>query len=287
MKTVKRKVLHKVFGEGTIVSHKEDTITVEFADYATKFSFTQAFEKGHLTTDDEELTDFAQYMIAEKNNGKNYEGVKSKIQPIVFCNISWMTDYLGKTEEDIPVHGGSYIDKHKDCNESFNFLPITDMDDENIVTLLGSYETKSTNGTTSNQTHIEKIIGCNVSSKCENVDGVTVVWCATAPEGGSYIVGWYKDATVYRRYRSLELVTDDYEWERWYNIICEYKNAVLLPVKERLTEKWEMKRTNHRNDTKIGFGQSNIWYAESPAGREFAKKILDQINSYNGKNELF
>ena len=73
----------------------------------------------------------------------------------------------------------------------------------------------------------------------DHVDGVLAIWVATNPEEtGSYIVGWYANATVYRNWqapppdpdRHIENVNEDIGY--YVTVLAE--NAVLLPSDERL-----------------------------------------------------
>ncbi len=290
MNIAKKEVFHKKHKNGKITEYADNTITVAFAEHTAKFKFPDAFAQGFLTSDDNELKTFIEEAISEKAEEKKSRMRAERQNAIVFCNISWMDDYLGETENDIPVNGGEHVRKYKTCNESLNFQPIfvsfADEKEEKTM-LLGSYETKSTNGITSNQTHIEKINGCKSLIYNEQASGVTVVWCATAPEGGSYVVGWYKDATVYRHYQQMLMEENDgTEWERWYNVSCDYENAVLLPVTERKNARWHIPRSSNVKYESFGFGQSNIWYAEGESAQKFADNIMNNIESYCGENNM-
>ena len=288
MNAVKKSVFHKTYGNGIITEHNGDVITVDFSGVEKKFLLPDSFERTFLSTNDEELSVLIEKLISEKLYKKNQKINIKKSNPILFCNISWMDSYLGETDEDIPQNGGSYVAKNKSCNESLNFLPIIATNDNETtekLILLGSFETKSTNGETSNQTHIERINGCKSLNHSNHADGVTVVWCATAPSGGTYVVGWYKDATVYRYYQQMPIDEDDgYSWDRWYNVSCDLEKAVLLPKKERFNEKWCVPRHNQKNPVTFGFGQANLWYADGKDAKEFAEKMINNIESYCGEN---
>ena len=105
------------------------------------------------------------------------------------------------------------------------------MDDSGSVTggdyCLGFVETKSTNASKSNQLHVEKILGFGDRFKTEPcVTGVTVVWCATSDLNETQVVGWYKNATVFREYQTFE---DEHGKERFYNILSLSSDCTLLP----------------------------------------------------------
>lgn len=65
-------------------------------------------------------------------------------------------------------------------------------------------ETKSTSGSKANELHIEKINGCELLKNEEFAEDVLVVWCATTDLNETSIVGWYKNATVYRYYEEFK-----------------------------------------------------------------------------------
>lgn len=41
---------------------------------------------------------------------------------ILFCNIAWMNECKGITEEDEPQGGGAYVREHADAHEKYNFV---------------------------------------------------------------------------------------------------------------------------------------------------------------------
>ena len=134
------------------------------------------------------------------------------------------------------------------------------------------------------QLHIEKINGCQLSKNEESVDGVTVVWCAK-PDNiyGRRVVGWYKDATVYRC-PQYELRN---EREQEFNFIAKKENCVLLPEKERLSSKWIVPSSGH-NGYDFGFGRSNLWYAQGTENNSRLKRYIERLSAkigkYNGEN---
>ena len=204
---------------------------------------------------------------------------------ILFCNIAWMKYYQGTSDDDIPINGGSYVDKYHKANESLNFMPFN-LDEDVIV--LGSFETKATNGKTVNQVHIEKIRGCAALSKEDYVDSILVIWCATTPAGGeSRVVGWYKNATVCRWYESIPIYDEDGACkERVYNITASASDAVLLPENKRNQHIWIAPRNNSKRGTPYGFFRSNVWYGLEDKAQEFIKRLVDNINRYTGENAM-
>lgn len=206
------------------------------------------------------------------------------MKPIIFCNIAYMKYYKGIIKGiDEPVNGGAYVKKNNDAHEAYNFDCFRGEGDETdfcigFVMLAQSLKNKTS------QLHIEKINGCQLSKNEESVDGVTVVWCAK-PDNiyGRRVVGWYKDATVYRcpQYEFRN------ELEQEFNFIAKKENCVLLPEKERLSSKWIVPSSGH-NGYDFGFGRSNLWYAQGTENNSRLKRYIERLSAkiekYNGEN---
>lgn len=206
------------------------------------------------------------------------------MKPIIFCNIAYMKYYKGIIKGiDEPVNGGAYVKKNNDAHEAYNFDCFRGEGDETdfcigFVMLAQSLKNKTS------QLHIEKINGCQLSKNEESVDGVTIVWCAK-PDNiyGRRVVGWYKDATVYRcpQYEFRN------ELEQEFNFIAKKENCVLLPEKERLSSKWIVPSSGH-NGYDFGFGRSNLWYAQGTENNSRLKRYIERLSAkigkYNGEN---
>ena len=193
---------------------------------------------------------------------------------VLFCNIAYMKYYNGTVKGDVPVNGGEYVRKNNDANEKYNFY------EEDDGYIYGFVETKYADGFEKGkrpyQIHIERIDSDYIDK--EYVEDVVVIFCAksnhTKP---SVIVGWYKDAIVYRR-------RDKYNSHE-YNIKVKRENALLLDEQDR---NYEIPRSKESNDY-IGFGQSNIWYADDGEAslkfRDDALKYIDDYKKYT-KSEI-
>lgn len=205
---------------------------------------------------------------------------------VLFCNIAWMKYYKGTWDGDIPVNGGSYVNKNQYANEDLNFLAIPD--DNDVFVCYGSVETKSTTGTKVNELHIEKIEGCQALDREPYVDDVLVVFCAKPdrPDTWTCVVGWYKHARVYRNYQPVTLRTDEGEFERLYNIEALSENVVLLPSSLRVRRTlWWAPRAKQQG---YGFGQANVWFPTNTEGyeRTYLERLLRQIEEYSGENRI-
>lgn len=203
---------------------------------------------------------------------EEYMEVDYNVQPIkrvLFCNIAYMK-YYDNRFLDIPENGGAYVSQHNDAFEKYNFQECSD------GYYRGFVETKHHKGyeqgnltNTFNQIHIERI---DPEYKNKDViDNVLVVFCAKPNGGKTIIVGWYKNAKVYR-YRPT------YE-ERIYNLEAKISDCTLLNVVDR---EYPIPRANGEN---FGFGQSNVLFTDVDKAKDLVSKVLDYING-NGYESI-
>lgn len=168
---------------------------------------------------------------------------------ILFCRTGWNKKYNGDLTNDPLINGGSY-NKEKVGYEAYNFKKFAGKY-YGFIEPMGSI-------------HLEKI--SSEAKKSDYLNGVLVIWFATKPKtGGQYIVGWYKNATVYRQ--KLNIPNTEIFKERLekglnlYNI--ESDNAFLLDE-------------SMRNFKIKGAGQNPLWY-QSEAIREDVLKYIKDI----------
>lgn len=184
------------------------------------------------------------------------------MQKILFTNIGWMKRYRGHSNSDKIKGGGSYNpdDKH----EAFNFQ---DADGH----CYGYVQP-----TKWSEIKIERIDPSCLKSD-DYLDDVLVVWTATNPiEGGTFIIGWYKHARVYRTFQYDAKLKERNGYD--YNIEARSSDCTLLIEKERTRQ--VPRATNALNR---GFmGQSNIWYADNETAEvtRFRQSVLDYIENY-------
>ena len=186
---------------------------------------------------------------------------------ILFCNIAWMKYYNGVNEEDQPVNGGAWVWENHDAVESLNFTPCND------DKYYGYVSTKS-NGNKINELHVEKLEGINKEDDLAN--NVLVIWVAKRNQySKNTIVGWYKNATVFRDYKDRN---EDYS----YNIIANIEDCVLLPLNKR----HKVVPRAGKDGYSYGMGQANVWFAQNDDEKckEYVKNMIDYINSYDGEN---
>ena len=174
---------------------------------------------------------------------------------VVFCNVGWMEHYQGLKHGDQIIGGGSYVNEEGRGNEICNFSPRRNF-------LYGYVQPPGA------QIDIDRI---GASPGDDSVSRVTVVWTATRPTGGTVVVGWYKDATVFREYQKF---TSAPAIQRQngidgYWIKAPLNKSKLLPVDERTLE--------IPRQVKGGMGQANVWYADNPESAFIVKRVLDLV----------
>lgn len=181
-------------------------------------------------------------------------------EKILFCNTGWMDFYKGLTNDTI-VGGGKYVDSMGWGGEMLNFKSF---DNSFYGYVQPKIDRKYNNPST---IKLEKL---GASETDESLSGVTVVWTATDPDnGGTYIIGWYKNATVYRHYQDPPRNSKrKYKNNSLgYFISAKNKDGKLLMKDERIVQVQRQKKN--------WMGQSNVWYADN--NPEFVKVVKDYI----------
>lgn len=197
-----------------------------------------------------------------------------KSNNMVFLNSGWMTSYDGIADDDIK-NGGAYIKEHGFGGEVYNFRN----DNGNVY---GYAQMRS------NKLNIDRVSNNKINN--DYIKNVTCVFVARHPEGGRKIVGWYENATLYRNFQMDEKLnrkdhTGLYNTEKnvtnvGYYAVAKYENSVLLLEDERLFA------PDIPSGVKGGFGQSQVWYADSDLGLKVQSDVLDFIKQYSYKNEV-
>lgn len=180
---------------------------------------------------------------------------------VLFCNIAYMQFYDNRIYDN-PVNGGAYVQKHNDAYEKFNFQECED------GYYRGFVETKHNKGyeegnktNTFNQIHIERIDPNYKNS--DYIDDVLVVFCAKPKNGSTVIVGWYKNAKVYRH-------RPDYNG-RIFNLEARVQDSTLLAEEDR---KFVFPRAKKGI---FGFGQSNVRYPNYEEHGDFIRDVIRYI----------
>ena len=152
---------------------------------------------------------------------------------ILVCRVAWMPYY--RSDEEPADGGGSYVDRGNLPHESLNFLPVDS-------TYYGYVQYRG------QKLGIERL---GAGRGDETVSGVLVVFCAEHPESNDFlVVGWYNDATAYRR-RIQRPGTDR-------RVSFTAFDATLVAESERC---FRIPRAREKPPSNIGgIGMSNIWY---------------------------
>jgi hypothetical protein len=169
--------------------------------------------------------------------------------PMIFCRIGWMNQYDGLSGGDGILNGGKFVKAHGYGHEIFNFR-------ESKGKVYG-YCQPSGGGVNSAASGIQ-IRRLGADRNATSLVGVTVVWVATHSNGGEYVVGWYKNATVFRNWQpapSGEMRRHNDEDFGFY-ISANSQDAKLLPILKRSLKLPKLQKGR--------FGQSNVWYALDP-----------------------
>ena len=141
------------------------------------------------------------------NNVLRKEAMKMK--PIIFARVADMMFYQGITENDIPQHGGSYVEKTGDAMEAYN---LDALNIDGIEKCLGFVQLMGGNGSKEQELHIENIVGCHNFKKDELINDVIVVWCSKANSSQNMrVVGFYIKAIAYRNTNKIEFIDCDEE----------------------------------------------------------------------------
>lgn len=170
---------------------------------------------------------------------------------LLFFNIGWMERFQGLQAGDAIVGGGSYVKDEGRGNEICNFAEVNGA-------LYGYVQPPGW------QIDIDRL---GAQPGDEEISGVTVAWTATRPTGGTAVIGWYRNATVYRSYQKFARPSKlhrkngvDGYWVR-----ATVANGNLLSVDERTCE--------IPRQVKGGMGQSNVWYADSPQSAAVVARV--------------
>ena len=175
-----------------------------------------------------------------------------------------MKYYDGVSEDDRTKKGRSYVNENESGGECFNFQDYNGK----------CYGFVRLNGEMNLETHFK-----GVRKSQDFINELLIVWVATNDTNETKIVGWYKNATIYRTEQHQPAFTDE-QYDLYYNIVADAKDCYLLLEEERTFQIQRAAQTGKGT----GMGRANVWYAES----SFAQTVLipeaiHYINNYNGK----
>lgn len=186
------------------------------------------------------------------------------MQPMLFFNTAWMDFYEG-INDNVKIHGGGYyVEKNGYGYEIYNFKKIKGK----------VYGYAKTNGR-------NNLLRIGADKDAESLSEVLLIFTAPHKDGGNFIVGWYKNATVYRDYQETTMKERKYcdEYIGYYAVAKE-EDVTLLSRDERVMLFEPIPKG------KGGMGQSNVWYANADNMKDFRKRVRDFIRNYDKKKKV-
>lgn len=192
----------------------------------------------------------------------NTSPIKHKV---VFCNVAYMKYYDSDIAEPAPKTGGSFVRDNGFGFERNNFHvyqePTSDFCKGFVET---GHSGELSSAATSHQLNISRIDP--KEEEGEKVEGVTVIFCATRPDFGCVIVGWYRNATAFK------CVQED-SFGNLYSFVADSSGCVLLDEKKRV---FKVPRSG-RDGSDFGFGRFNVWYADDDSSHEYVSRVMRYI----------
>lgn len=174
-----------------------------------------------------------------KGKKDGIDGARRAQPRIIYFNVGWMKRYEGPDPDDLTIGAHGYLEDHEHGAECHNFVAKEAM--------VRGYRPPGNQ----EQTNLTRL-GAKRSQ--ESLKGVLVVWMAREPgTGRTLVVGWYRDATVYRTARDGDI---DFNGERiHFTAEAQAQDAVLLPAAARTFE-----IRSSRVAPGEGFGQKPTWF---------------------------
>ena len=186
---------------------------------------------------------------------------KVRKKRIIVCRVAWMSTY--RSEDEDACGGGDHVKSGGIPYEALNFLPIDGVYYGYVAVPRGG--SRKAHGSVD-----IKRMGAQTADS--EIDGVSIVFCATEPDTSDFlVVGWYRSATVFRNgidrpgdqkrigcinFKSTEAV-----------LVEEHERSFLMP-----TDKDKPKEVFG------GIGMANIWYGlNEKSARRYKKSLEDYM----------
>jgi hypothetical protein len=170
---------------------------------------------------------------------------------IVFFRVGWMNHYQGIKNDKI-IGGGRYPRKVGEGGEIYNFRPV------------GKWYFGYVRPKTLNISRIGK------KFDKDTIKNVLVVWVAKRPGIGQVVVGWSKDATVFRKSRYINR-RHAFKFKKGntygYHVISHVDDTILLNPEQRIFPVIDF------------FGRSHVKYADFSFDRPMVKNVLEYIKT--------
>lgn len=194
---------------------------------------------------------------------------------LLFCNIGWMRNYHGVTETDQIIGGGKYVITNNTGGEIYNFQSFKG-------TCYGYVQPVTRSESVSDGSiNINRLGAKNTDDYIDNID---VVLIAFRPNFGTVVIGWYKNATVYREKQiNPHIIFKDIQNNQFgYRFKAKAKDTTLLDIDRRYLKVPRAGRKGIRG----GLGQSNVWFADNLESHDFLNKVIQLIDT-NSSPESF
>lgn len=194
-------------------------------------------------------------------------GTGRTLPRMLVTRVGWMTYYAGSLPGDEqPIGGGSYNEDNIG-HELYNFL---DLDGK-----LYGYAQPASKQETINLKRIDP------TSKGDELDHTLVIFVASNPDGGQFVVGWYRNAVVYRH--AQRDARRSYKGEVFVHYFeASTSQAVLLPLDER--------KAMPVPQGSGSIGQRNLFYVFEDSGvqrnLQWLEHLVDLVEAYDGENLL-
>lgn len=188
---------------------------------------------------------------------------------MLFLRIGWMRFYEGHSDDDKIHGGGAFVREHGYGHEMFNFLPFNARCYGYVRTTGGGADSAFVDGA---GIKLERIVP--EAKRDRELPGVLVVWVSSPREGGTFIVGWYRNATIYREHQAPPNGSNRiYKGEQFgYYVSADVNDVRRLEATAR-----NFPVPYHQ---KGGIGQSNVWYANEPEQHQALRlEVLRYVQS--------
>ena len=183
------------------------------------------------------------------------------IPQLIFFHIGWMKRYRGPDHDDGTIGPHKHLQDNRFGHECFNFRP----------------QGGKCYGYVPRGIDISKNLGA--SRNAEFIDDIVCVWLAKDPERNvRVIVGWYRDARVFRssdhRAKPSGNRLDRHDIE--YLAVAAETDCTLVPVSRRTL------KIPTRHEVPGGLGQSTVWYGGNEGIR---RQVWEYICSWDERKK--
>lgn len=187
---------------------------------------------------------------------------------IIVFRVGWMKNYRGSHEDGIHSDA-KFIQSEEYGHEMYNFLPYEG-------NMYGFVQPPGKGDYYQQTIRIERL---GADKHAGSIENILVAWVAPKAEGGIYLVGWYRHATIFREHQKPARHSGRLHGNEviGYYATAKEKDCVLLPPEERT-----LSIPKATTKGMGGLGQSLVWYAgaDKPNGRSFREEFLEYVHKF-------